>query len=409
MMTTKKAIVQIHLWLGLASGLVVLIISLTGCLYVFIEELRPLIYADRMYVPVPSNHKRLPLSILKEKAEMAIGRPYVLQNVEVPSQENGTYSFRTRKINKEAIWYGNYYEHHYRVYLNPFSGEIVKVENSKWEFFNLVVYTHVSLLLGEKVGGTIVGYGILMFVILLISGIVLWWPKNKSAAKQRVWFKWKEGTQWKRKNYDLHNILGFYAMLILLVISITGLVWSFNWVNDSVQWVANGGKSMEKKKPLFSDTTQLATVTPIDQILLASQKHTPEAKAYFINFPKDHKGTVSVFARDGQANYKSIRSQYDQHTGVLLKTEKFADLKGGEIMRSLNYDLHVGSVLGLPGKILAFLASLISASLPVTGFIVWWGKHHKNKKGKSKVPSKKAISHKRNPLHLRDKAQVSEA
>jgi uncharacterized iron-regulated membrane protein len=46
----------------------------------------------------------------------------------------------------------------------------------------------------------------------------------------------------------------------------------------------------------------------------------------------------------------------------------------------MNYDIHVGQILGLTGKIIAFLASLICASLPITGFIIWWGK--RNKKGK---------------------------
>ena len=120
-MTIKKFIAQVHLWLGLASGLVVLIISITGCLYVFIEEVRPVVYADRMYVPVPPNQQRLSLATLKEKAQAAIGETYALQNVEVPNQANGTYSFRTRKINKESVWYGNYYQHNYRVYANPYT------------------------------------------------------------------------------------------------------------------------------------------------------------------------------------------------------------------------------------------------------------------------------------------------
>jgi uncharacterized iron-regulated membrane protein len=46
----------------------------------------------------------------------------------------------------------------------------------------------------------------------------------------------------------------------------------------------------------------------------------------------------------------------------------------------MNYDIHTGAILGLPGKFLAFFASLICASLPVTGVYVWWGRKNKAKK-----------------------------
>lgn len=391
-MKLKKLIGQLHLWLGLASGLVVLIISITGCLYVFIEELRPLVYADRMYITARAGAKKLPVSLLKEKAQAALGAEHPISGMEVFNTQNNTYAFRSRKIDKKAIWYGNYYPYHLKAYLNPYTGEVVKVENTKWEFFTLVVYIHISLLLGHTVGSQIVAYSVLMFVLLLISGIVLWWPKNKNAAKQRFWFKWKENTQWKRKNYDLHNVLGFYAMSILLVISLTGLIWSFEWVGNSVQWVANGGKTIEKPKPIVSDTTQLAEQMPLDRIVASASLRFPTAENLFVSIPQDKKGTVGVFARfEGAANYRSIRNQYDQHTGQLLKTQQFADMNGGEKMRALNYDLHVGSVLGLPGKFLAFFASLISASLPITGFAIWWGKRNKKGSKKRGLPKSKSV------------------
>jgi uncharacterized iron-regulated membrane protein len=55
----------------------------------------------------------------------------------------------------------------------------------------------------------------------------------------------------------------------------------------------------------------------------------------------------------------------------------------GEHLVESNYDIHVGAILGLPGKILAFLASLICASLPVTGFMIWWGRRHNKRPAKT--------------------------
>lgn len=380
-MSIKKLILQIHLWLGLASGIVVLIVSVTGCLYAFVEELRPLVYSDRLYVEVPANTSKIPLSVLKEKAQLVLGADKPITNIEVPNKPEGSYAFRARKFNKEAVWYGNSTVYHERVYMNPYSGAVIMHEDTKWEFFILMVQVHVSLLLGHDVGGKIVGWSIAMFVILLITGLVLWWPKNKNALKQRVWFKWKDTTKWKRKNYDLHNVLGFYAMFILLVISVTGLVWSFEWVGNSVQWVANGGQTFEKPKPLVSDTTQLATAMPLDRVVDDATRYSPEAQVFFVSLPQDKKAPIGVFSRLGQKVFhKSVRHQYDQHTAKLLKRQAYEELNNGEKMRALNYDLHVGAILGLPGKILAFFASLISASLPITGFYIWWNKRNKEKK-----------------------------
>src|SRR5690606_8020012 len=72
------------------------------------------------------------------------------------------------------------------------------------------------------------------------------------------------------------------------------------------------------------------------------------------------------------------------HTGKELKGEdlyakRFEEADFGEKLRKMNYDIHVGTVLGLPGKFLAFFASLIGATLPVTGFLVWLGKKRKKK------------------------------
>src|SRR5690606_36647497 len=71
---------------------------------------------------------------------------------------------------------------------------------------------------------------------------------------------------------------------------------------------------------------------------------------------------------------------FDKDTGNLLMEYGHDTIKGGEKMRSLNFDLHVGSIGGMFTRILAFLISLICASLPVTGFIIWYNKHKKRKK-----------------------------
>ena len=376
-MTGKKLIGKIHLWLGLSSGLVIFILGITGCLYAFIDELKPLVYRDRMFVEVPAGAKRLPLDVLRTNAQKAVGESHPVQVAEVNTAANRTVSFRSLKTNPDAFGYNKYMEYYYHIFVNPYTGNVVMVENTKWEFFQVVISIHVSLLLGLKAGEQIIRWSVVIFVILLMSGLILWWPKNKAAAKQRFAFKWKESTKWKRKNYDLHNILGFYAMMILLVISVTGLIWCFEWFRNSVFWTANGGKTIAAAEEMVSDTTN-TTVFSMEKIL--QQVHVPEATTIFVTPPDDSRSVVYVYARNDNAPYfRDTELQYDQHSAAELKRTTFATMNNGEKTYALNYDLHVGSILGLPGKMLAFFASLIAASLPLTGLYIWLGRRNKKK------------------------------
>jgi uncharacterized iron-regulated membrane protein len=389
-MPFKQLIGKIHLWLGLTSGLVVFILGVTGCLYAFIDEIKPIVYKDRLFVEVPPLAQRLPVAVLKENAQKALGDKFPVQVAEVYMKTGRTVSFRSLKVNPEATLYGNYMEYYYRVYVDPYTGKVVKVENTKWEFFNVVVTIHLNLLLGPALGKQIVAWSVVIFVLLLISGIILWWPKNKAAAKQRFSFKWKDTTKWKRKNYDLHNILGFYAMSILLIISLTGLIWCFEWFSQSVQWVANAGKTYDAPAAVSSDTTDIRAFS-LDKVLREAVHQHPQATTFFIPIPRDTKSAAAVFARkDGGPLFHSARSQYDQHSARMLTRTSFATMNNGEKIVALNYDLHVGSIAGLPGKTFAFLASLIAASLPLTGFYIWWGR--KNKKQPSQ---RKRVENKR--------------
>ncbi|OXB05016.1 PepSY-associated TM helix domain-containing protein [Flavobacterium pectinovorum] len=380
-MSFKKIILKIHLWLGMGSGLIIFILGITGCIYVFDEELRPVVYHSRYYTDETKNDKKN-LSQLLKIVQDSIGKDKPINAIRIRNEKDATVTFFTskEKENENAIWYWDNQEYNYAIYVNPFTGKIQKIENTTTEFFNVIVFLHWSLLLTNKIGQPIVGIAVIIFIISLITGLILWWPKNKSAAKQRFWFRWKNTTQWKRKNYDLHNILGYYVLLFALVIAFTGLVWSFKWFDNSVKWIANGGQTIEKKKEnLTSDLSQKNDKNLIDKISNTVEYFYPKAETYMISIPEDSLQTQFVYIENG-GNFDRINLQFDQYTGKLLNTKTYADKNNGEKIRSLNYAIHSGGILGLPGKILAFFASFICASLPVTGFYIWWGRNNKKKK-----------------------------
>jgi len=359
--TIKKIIGQIHLWLGLASGLVVFVLGLTGAIYAFQDELRELLYRDRLYVDVPDGAVHLPLSRLVTVAEKAMGKDRKISRAELSQEPGRTYMFRALKLNKEGFGYWNYYQYYEKVYLNPYTGQVVFKENAKREFFTVVLALHMNLLLGDDIGHFIVRWSVVCFVILLLSGIVLWWPKKWKRKQLKKNFGLKWGAKFKRLNYDLHNVFGFYSFLVLMVIALTGLMWSFELTT-------------EKKIKVLSDTTRTADVMPADLILGQALKASPETSYFLYNFPAAKSGTVNVSAYQSEINlYDRVQYRFDRYSGALLqKGTEFSQLSAGAKIIAMNYDLHTGSALGLTGKLLAFFAGLIAAGLPVTGFLIWW-------------------------------------
>jgi uncharacterized iron-regulated membrane protein len=260
------------------------------------------------------------------------------------------------------------------------------------------------LWLPYPVGRPIVGAAVLIFVLLLVSGIILWWPKKWIKSIRDKSFKIKWNASFKRKNYDLHNVLGFYTFLFLLLISLTGLVYSYKWYSKSLYWLSSGGQPMKEFKKALSDTTATGVFKPTDIDRLYSRiVASDQTENILVSLPEKPSDAIGfvVYLKAGTL-YKTNRYNFDQ---LSLKpitdgspfSGRYVDASAADKLRRMNYDLHIGAILGIPTKILAFLASLISASLPVTGFIIWYNRKFKKKKKKGKEPEltlKKGAGHK---------------
>ena len=223
----KKFIKKMHLWLGLSSGLIVFIVALTGCIYVFSQEFTNNFRKSEMYIE--PQEKAIPISKLWESTQSQIDTTYQLSWVNIYNNPKKSWIFYTYQGNENATTYFESIDYYKSIYVNPYTGEILKIYNEELDFFNIVKMLHWSLLLKTEYGQPIVGYSTIIFVLMLISGFILWWPKNKNSRKQRFSFQWKKTTKWKRKNYDFHNIFGFYIGSVAIIISLTGLVWAFTW------------------------------------------------------------------------------------------------------------------------------------------------------------------------------------
>ncbi|MES2411477.1 MAG: PepSY-associated TM helix domain-containing protein [Bacteroidota bacterium] len=370
----KKTIRNIHLWLGLSSGIIVFIIAITGCLYAFQEEIQNITEKYRFV-----EKQNAPFLLPSELEKIA--------RAEFPDKVLHALKYNGSEKSAEAIFFhydevvesNNYYE---IIHINPYTGEILEIADMYSGFFRWVLDGHFYLWLPHEIGQTICA-STLIFLVMLITGLILWFPKNKKAAKQRFWFRWKKGLKWKRKNYDLHNITGFYIMSIALIFAVTGLVWGFQWFSYGYYTNIGGTKSLIYEDPASKkEVTIKAVEKPLDKVWMLMQKEYPKAESIEVHPPETDSSSIAANANLEKGTYwKTDYRYFDQYT---LKEKnvnhiygKLKDANASDKLMRMNYDIHTGAILGLPGKVFAFLISLMIASLPITGFLVWYGRRNK--------------------------------
>jgi uncharacterized iron-regulated membrane protein len=384
----KKWSAKLHLWLGLSVGLIVFIVSLTGTMYVFKDEIQNQLRKDAMYVKSETITQQ-PLSIetLKEKISLELNEKFPVSSVEIPLDKNKSYEFFYYEKDKKAWNYFDEVKINTSVYVNPYNGQILGIYNEKYDIFPILKSIHWSLLLKNEWGKYIVGIPTVLFIVMLITGIILWWPKNRNARKGRYRFNWKNVKTWKRKNYDLHNILGLYASFIALLLSLTGIYFAYPWVKNAFNVTLSGTFELPKEKEVISPDSLLSKNSSVYSITAQKTKKLYAGSASF-RIPlngKTKKGKelknipVTVYGKEGRF---AIRNQliFDKYSGKLLLNTPHQKLTAAEQYANANYDIHTGSYFGLLGKIIWFLAGIICTSLPVTGFLIWWGKRKKQGK-----------------------------
>ena len=376
-MTFRQAVGKLHLWLGLASGLVVFVVSLTGAIFTFQDEIRDLTEPWRK-VAAPAAAAQLRPSRLQAAA--LARHPGV-----APATTWVTYFGPARSA---TVYFTNPAGVPTQVYLNPYSGRVLHEQDLRWHFFSIVQEIHMTLLLPEAVAKWVVGGSVVIFVVMLVTGLLLWWPKRRQERRQRLTIKW--GARWRRVNYDLHNVLGFYVASVAGLLALTGLFMVFPGLLDAAMLVANGGRRYPQEQAVAKvDTLQTASAAaqPLTDVIYRTvQRRSPRAEMLILGPAGTGKAPVYCWAYQRALHYYH-RDEYAFHpvSGQVLQARFHANKSNGAKLSDMNYDLHTGQILGLGGKIIAFLGSLLAASLPVTGTLLWWGRRHKKSQPKPRM------------------------
>ena len=372
-MKRKKWFGKIHLWLGLSTGLVVFIIGLTGAIYCFAPELQSL----------------QPYRIVKEENRTFLPPSQIQQITEnyLPGKKAQRiyYDARDKAV---MVLFSKKDEYSYSIFINPYSGGVLKVRDNEKDFLSVVLQLHRTLLI--PYGHEIIRWSTVIFIVMLISGIVLWWPKNKRTSKQGFKIMWRAHR--KRLNYDLHKVLGFYISWIVIFTALTGLMFAFESFANFTYDLTGAKHSIIQNKPPLSDTT-LHIVSKTDGIDLVWKaiEHDLHKRYVAVIFvlPATKEGSLLIRANPAKGTlYKTDFRYFNQYNGKEFQTAhiwgRYKDAHTiADHIKRMNYDLHTGAIFGLPGRIALFFAALIVTSLPITGFYFWWGKKKKAKKIKT--------------------------
>lgn len=390
---------RIHLYLGLTAGLVITISCLTGALLVFEKELTEAFNRDRYFVE--PGGARLPLDKVATLVKQAVpgagiariqvfADPTRALQVQLEEgkkggpKEGGERRGKTGKKEgaakageKEGA--GPKKEKGRIAFVNPYTGKVIELYSYQQTFYYQVFSLHRWLLAGA-VGKLITGISTLIFLFILVTGIILWWPKTRNIFRQRIKIKW-DGN-WKRVNNDLHIVLGFYTSIFLFVSVFTGLTWSFEWFNKAL-YASLGTSPKPSAAPLSAPAVEANGKSISYETALAVAKHAvPDALFYSFTAPKDSSAAFMVSLLPADALHEAATTTYylDQFNGKVLSSQTFAQRNLGQQIRGTIKPLHTGAIFGTPSKIFALILALLGAIFPTTGTLMWLNRTRKKKK-----------------------------
>ncbi len=380
----SKIIAWLHLWPSLVSAVILIVICLTGTMIVYCDEIIDFSNRDALYVSAVSQ-KKLPAEELISRFRKAYPHRDPPGYIIVYRDARRTVKFNSFDDDKGLR----------SVYMDPYTGKILKDDGTIY-FFYITAHIHASLL-WHGVGEWIISISTIIFLMELITGLVLWWPVKWTRTTRDASFKIKWKAKFKRVNYDLHNVLGFYSLSIALVLTVTGLIIAFQpWAEFTIKtFGGNPSHEWEEALPAFHPNKQ---PTAMDTAIASMFARYPDkTAAQILTYRLDSAGYYMVNAAK-KIGLKSADgpeyAYFNRFTGQQITVPKSSILH--EEIENTYWALHMGTWMGQVGKFFTFTGGLISTSLPITGFLIWWGRRKKKSSKVSNVKSsnpkvKKAI------------------
>lgn len=355
-MNTKKIrnlAFSFHRYIGLTVGLILVIVGLTGSLLVFQREINAILVKQQFERVVPQE-QTLSLDAIATLVSNTYANKsdYKIHQFDLHFDPD-IYQLRLKNSEDKQL----------EVFVNSYTGKILGDRLRDNTLFDRVYKLHYALFAGQ-VGTIIVGIAALLMCILTVTGLILWsgWRNLISGFK----IKWNART--KRKNYDIHKVVGIIALIGLTFTGFTGFIWNFYEQTEPAIYAL----TFTPKPPEVKSTVTGKESLAISEILERANATTPEGKPSFISVPTKPDEVFTVYIKQPQdAQYFANKVDIDRYSGKVLHfiNSKTASL-GDRILNSFA-PMHYGTFGGLATRILYVFVGLSPTILFITGLVMY--------------------------------------
>lgn len=388
-MTPRRFLFWTHLTAGSVAGLVILLMSVTGVLLAYKRQV--ISWSDREFQALPAARAaRLPVEKLLADLQSSQGR--LPTNITVRPDPAAPVAF---DFGRERT-----------VFVDPYTGEILGEGSQKLRaFFSTVEDFHRWLGVGGErrtTGRAVTGACNLAFFVLVLSGPVLWWPKEWTRNNLKKITLLRGGPWVRARDWNWHNVLGFWCVLPLFLIVITGVIMSYPWANNLLYRMTGNApppppaaQSATERAPRAGrktpDTETAKAETPgwdgLDKLFARARQQVPDWTTISLRLSNSSSGPLTFSIDRGDGGRPDLRSQLtlDRTTGEIVRWEPFSSYNSGRQLRAWARFSHTGEAGGMLGQTIAVMASIGGAFLVFTGlslgvrrFIAW--------KSRSSVP-----------------------
>jgi uncharacterized iron-regulated membrane protein/flavodoxin len=382
-----KIIFWSHLIAGVVAGAVIFLMSATGVILMYEHQLVEYAERDARYVVPPVGAARLSLDdvVAKARAQNPDARPtgLVLRNQPTASVAVG--------FGREGA-----------VHVNPYNGAVLGTGSKLDDWFHDVIDWHRWLGMegeGRATGRAITGACNLAFLWLAVTGVYLWSPRTWDWRGLKTSLLFNPRLSGKARDWNWHNVIGFWSSGVLVVLTLTAAVMSYPWANDLLYTLTgsepppraqrtspvaqtqerSGEGEVGERKPLAS----------LDTFLARGEQQAPDWVMMMMRLAPRGNGPVTVLIQEPTAPHIYARSQLtlDRSTAKIIKWEPYAGASLGRKARTWARGLHTGEALGFAGQTVAGLASFGGCFLVWTGLAMAWRRFYYRNRQADREPA----------------------
>lgn len=361
-----------HLLAGAIAGTIIFVMSATGVILMYEHQLVE--YAERDVRKVVPPGASAPVLSLDEIVAKARAQNPDARQTGVVLRNDATASVTVGFGRQGAV------------YVNPYNGAVLGSGSKLHDWFHDVIAWHRWLGMegeGRATGRAITGACNLAFFWLALSGVYLWWPRSWHwrGLKPSLLFNFR--LHGKARDWNWHNVIGFWSSGVLVVLTLTAAVMSYPWANELL-YTLTGSEPPPRGQgtsPVAQMQQARASGEPRERKSLAlfdsfraqAQQQVPGWVMMMIRLPRGD-GPVNVLIQEPQAPHMFARSQLalDRATAQIVRWEPYAAASTGRKLRLWVRGLHTGEALGIAGQTVAGLASLGGCFLVWTGLAMAW-------------------------------------